>query len=148
MKSTFVYTGIRVRDMDRAIDFFTRVLGMKLEGRVKVRWTKGEFANLMTGDGKHWLELNWYAEDSPVAGPYREGDELDHLGFEVKDLAEALACLKEEGYVAKHGPYHGGGWHIAFVPVVDGLWLDVFHRDPKPKKRSKPRKKRSARRGR
>jgi len=138
MKSGFVYTGIRVRDLDRAIDFFTRVLGMKLEGRLKVRWTKGEFANLFTGDGKHWLELNWYADDSPVAGPFREGDELDHLGFEVEDLGAALEQLKAEGYLPKHGPYHGEGWHIAFVPVVDGLWLDVFHRDPKrPKKKAK-----------
>ena len=143
MKANFVYTGIRVRDMDRAIDFFTRVLGMRLEGRVKVGWTKGEFANLETGDGKHWLELNWYAADSPVEGPFREGDELDHLGFDVPDFAAALARLKDEGYVPKRGPFHGGGWHIAFVPVIDGLWLDVFHRDRKPRKKAtRPKKKR------
>ncbi len=146
MKAQFAYTGIRVRDMDRAVDFFTRVLGMKLEGRVKVGWTKGEFANLVTGDGKHWLELNWYAADSPIEGPFREGDELDHLGFEVPDFADALDRLREEGYVPKRGPFHAGGWHIAFVPVVDGLWLDVFHRDRKPRKKAKPKKNRTARR--
>ncbi len=141
-----MYTGIRVRDMDRAIDFFTRVLGMRLEGRVKVGWTKGEFANLETRDGKHWLELNWYAPDSPIEGPFREGDELDHLGFEVPDFAEALERLQAEGYTPKRGPFHGGGWHIAFVPVVDGIWLDVFHRDPKRRKKAKPRTKRARRR--
>jgi lactoylglutathione lyase len=144
MKAQFVYTGVRVRDLDRAVDFFTRVLGMKLEGHVKVAWTKGEFANLKSSDGRHWLELNWYAADSPVEGPFREGDELDHLGFEVADFGAALARLKEEGYVPKRDPYHGGGWHIAFVPVVDGLWLDVFHRDPKPQRKAKPAKKRTA----
>ena len=149
MKSVFRYTGIRVRDLDRAIDFFTRVLGMKLEGRVKSGWTKGEFANLETGDGRHWLELNWYAPDSPVEGPFREGDELDHLGFEVPNLEEALAQLKEEGYEPRIGPHHGGGWHVAFVPVVDGLWLDLFHRDARPRRRRKSAKarSRSARRG-
>lgn len=146
MKSKFVYTGIRVRDMDRAIDFFTRVLGMRLEGRVKVGWTKGEFANLETGDGKHWLELNWYAPDSPIEGPFREGDELDHLGFEVPDFAKALEGLKAEGYTPKRGPFHGGGWHIAFVPVIDGLWLDVFHRDRRPRKKAAAPKKRRPRR--
>ena len=115
---------------------------MELEGRVKVRWTKGEFANLRSGDGKHWLELNWSAEGSPVAGPFREGEELDHLGFEVEDLNAALGTLDKEGYKPKYGPFHGGGWHIAFVPVVDGLWLDVFHRDPvKRKRKPKPAKK-------
>ncbi|HYM40574.1 MAG TPA: VOC family protein [Thermoplasmata archaeon] len=148
MKSAFAYTGIRVRDLDRAIDFFTRVMGMKLRGRVKPKWTQGEFANLLSRDGKHWLELNWYPEQGPVEGPFREGDTLDHLGFEVDDLDAALASLKEEGYLVKHGPFHGGRWHYAFVPVVDGLWLDVFHRATKPTKKrriARPRKTRRRR---
>ncbi len=136
MASTFVYTGIRVRDLDRAIDFFTRVMGMTLKSRHKAGWTKGEFANLFSGDETHWLELNWYAPDSPIEGPFREGDELDHLGFEVDDLKEMLARLKQEGYEPKHA-YRGGGWQIAFVPVVDGLWLDLFHRPaPRPKRKA------------
>ena len=140
MGAEFAYTGLRVRDLDRAIDFFTRVLGMKLEGRVKADWTKGEFANLRSGDGKHWLELNWYAADSPIEGPFREGDELDHLGFEVDDFEGVLARLKEEGYEPRHAS-SGGGWRIAFVPVVDGLWLDVFHRPRRrPKKKAGSRK--------
>ena len=131
-----MYTGIRVRDLDRAIDFFTRVLGMTVQHRMKSGRTKGEFANLLSGDGAHWLELNWYADDSPTEGPFREGDELDHLGFEVEDVGAALRALKEEGYVPRYGPVRGGGWHYADVPVVDGLWLDVFHREPgKPRKR-------------
>jgi hypothetical protein len=113
---------------------------MELEGRVKVRRTNGEFANLRSEDGKHWLELNWYAEGSPVAGPFQEGEELDHLGFEAEDLHVALERLKAEGYEPRYGPFHGGGWHIAFVPVVDSLWLDVFHRDP-VKRKAKPAKK-------
>ena len=153
MGAEFAYTGLRVRDLDRAIDFFTRVLGMRLEARVKADWTKGEFANLRCGDGKHWLELNWYADDSPIEGPFREGDELDHLGFEVDDLKETLARLKAEGYGPKHS-YSGGGWQIAFVPVVDGLWLDLFHR-PRPRRRpakrrgsSRPKRSGRSRRGR
>ncbi len=145
MQAAFAYTGLRVRDLDRAIDFFTRVLGMTLEGRVRAAWTKGEFANLRSGDGKHRLELNWYAADSPIEGPFRKGDEPDHLGFEVDDLREALQRLKAEGYVPAHGPFHGGGWHVAFVPVVDGLGLDVFHRDPdRPKERKRRRAASSA----
>ncbi len=145
MKSELRYAGIRVRDLDRAIDFFTRVMGMKLHNRFKSRWTKGEFANLLTGDGAVWLELNWYAADSPVEGPFREGEELDHLGFEVGDLDAALAELKAEGYVAKHGPFRAGRWHYAFVPVVDGLWLDLFQRSAAPKKKAKPTKRKKKR---
>src|SRR5437867_353717 len=108
MRFTFEDTGLRVRDLDRAIAFFTETLGMRLEARVKANWTKGEFANLFTSDGKHKLELNWYAEDSPVAGPFREGDELDHLGFAVDDFDGALRRLADAGFKPALGPFHEG----------------------------------------
>ena len=98
MRFKFGYTGIRVRDLDKAIQFFTSVLGMKLQGRIRAPLNKGEFANLLTPDEKHWLEINWYADDSPVAGPFKEGDELDHLGFEVDDFDGALHRLEDAGY--------------------------------------------------
>jgi hypothetical protein len=44
----FGYTGIRVRDLDGAIDFFTKHLEMILRSRVKADWSKGEFANLVS----------------------------------------------------------------------------------------------------
>jgi catechol 2,3-dioxygenase-like lactoylglutathione lyase family enzyme len=145
MRFTFEDTGLRVRNLDRAVAFFTETLGMRLEARVKADWTKGEFANLFTSDGKHKLELNWYAADSPVAGPFREGDELDHLGFAVDDFDGALRRLADAGFKPALGPFHEGGWHIAFVPVVEGIWLDVFHVDAERPKAT-PRKKASRRR--
>jgi len=145
MKFKFGYTGVRVRNMHEGIKFFTKVLGMKVQHRIKAPWNKGEFANWVTGDGKHWLELNWYADDSPVAGPYREGDELDHLGFEVDDFDNALRRLDEAGYPTLIGPTKAGNWNVAFVKGIDGIWLDIYHITPRRKKASKPKvqKKRS-----
>jgi len=100
----FRYTGLRVRDLDGAINFFTQVLGMKLESRVKAPRNKGEFANLTSKAEKQWLELNWYADDSPIAGPFQEGDALDHLGFQVDNFNKALDRLKEAGYPVVLGP--------------------------------------------
>lgn len=146
MNFEFKYTGIRVRDMDKAIDFFTKVLGMKLRGRIPAPWNKGEFANLVSKDGKHWLELNWYADDSPVGGPFKEGDELDHLGFEVDDFEAAIRRLKDAGHPPLIGPITAGEWEVAFVKVIEGIWLDVFkiHRRPKKKSASKTRKRKSS----
>ena len=149
MDYRFRYTAVRVRDLDAAIRFFARVLGMKLAGRSKVVANKGEFANLSSKDEKHWLELNWYADDSPVAGPFREGDELDHLGFEVDDFDAALARLREEGYTPTQGPFHFGKWSVAHVPVIEGLWLDVFHiakTPPRRRKRAAPKARASKKR--
>ncbi len=140
MSFVFRYTGVRVRDMDKAIEFFRDVLGMKLENRINAPWNKGEFANLRSKEGTSKLELNWYAEDSPAAGPYREGDELDHLGFQVEDFDGAMKKLIEAGYPVQIGPIKAGGWRFAFFKVVDGIWLDVFYISPskkKPKKKTK-----------
>ena len=144
MDFRFRYTGIRVRDLDGAIDFFTKILDMNLDSRVKAPWNKGEFANLTSKGGKHWLELNWYAHDSPVAGPFREGEELDHLGFQVDNFNKALNRLKDAGYPVVLGPHHVGGWSVAFVKAFDGIWLDIFKMPGKKKikKRSKSRRRR------
>lgn len=134
------YTGIRVRDMDKAIEFFRDVLGMRLTYRRKVPKNKGEFANLSGKEGSAYLELNWYADDSPVAGPYREGDELDHLGFKVPDFEAARKKLTEAGYPVQIGPISAGAWHLGFFKVIDGIWLDVFSITER-KKKAKPKAK-------
>lgn len=143
MTFEFRYTGIRIRDMDKAISFFCGVMGMKLENRIKAPWNKGEFANLRSKEGGPRIELNWYANDSPVAGPYREGDELDHLGFLVDDFDLAVKKLTDAGYPIQIGPIKSGGWTFGFFEVIDGIWLDVFHISP-PKKKPKEKAKRKS----
>ena len=141
----FRYTGIRVRDMDEAIKFFRGVLGMKVEGRIKAPWNKGEFANLRSKEGGPRLELNWYSDDSPAAGPYREGDELDHLGYLVDDFDAAAKKLTHAGYPIQIGPIKSGAWTFGFFRVIDGIWLDVFQiRSPKRKPTRKTKRKKSS----
>jgi catechol 2,3-dioxygenase-like lactoylglutathione lyase family enzyme len=121
----FGYTGLRVRDIDKAIEFFTNVLGMKLREKIEAPWNKGVFANLgYDGDG-HYLELNWYAKDSPHNTEFVEGDQLDHLGIRVKDFDGTLKKLQDAGYPVKIGPIHED-WDVAFVKGYEGIWLDIY----------------------
>lgn len=130
MKFSLAYTGIRVRDLDRSVEFYAHVLGMERLRRIKSPETDGEFAVLRSEGSSHWLEINWYAEASPVAGPYREGDELDHLAFQVDDLDAALGYLKERGYPAVRGPIETKSTRWAYVKDPDGIWVEVFQRWP------------------
>jgi len=125
----FGYTGLRVQDIDRAIEFFTEVMGMKLQGRVEATWNKGVFANLGYDGDEHYLELNWYATDSPHYTKFVEGDQLDHLGIRVKDFDGTLKALEAAGYPVKIGPIHEDKWHIAFVKAYEGIWLDIYEVD-------------------
>src|SRR2546427_13274552 len=63
----FRYTGIRVRDLDRSIAFYTTVLGMQVTWRMRIRETGGAIAVLKSPRGSQRLELNWY----PPRGRYR-----------------------------------------------------------------------------
>lgn len=98
MKARLIYTGIRVKDLDESIEFYTKVLGMKLTGRSKIAETKGEVAGLVSEEGGHLLELNYYGKSSEFATKYGVGEGLDHLAFMVDDLDEAKAEAAKAGY--------------------------------------------------
>lgn len=130
MKFAFTYTAIRVRDLDRSIDFYTKVLGMKLLHRIEAPETKGVLAVLGTKESPHVLELNWYADDSLVAGPYREGEELDHLAFRVDDLDAALKYLEDAGHPRVPGRRRSQGAEWAYVKDPNGVWIELFRSLP------------------
>jgi methylmalonyl-CoA/ethylmalonyl-CoA epimerase len=96
MKAKFVYTGIRVKDLDESIKFYTEILSMKLTHRAKIKETKGEIAVLEDDDGK-MLELNYYDKESPFYVDYEVGEALDHLAFKVDNLDKTIEELNKRG---------------------------------------------------
>jgi catechol 2,3-dioxygenase-like lactoylglutathione lyase family enzyme len=55
----FTYTGIRVRDSGRSIEFYTKTMGMKEVRRGKMR-AGGIFVQLRSKESDQMLELNYY----------------------------------------------------------------------------------------
>src|SRR5271169_3010188 len=72
------YTGIRVRDLERSRKFYVEGLGLRSAGNGRMA-AGGQWEELKDPQSGAVLELNFYPDDPP----YREGDELDHLGFRV-----------------------------------------------------------------
>jgi lactoylglutathione lyase len=120
----FRYTGIRVRDMDRSIDFYTRVLGMRVEWRQNIRETGGTIAVLKSPRGSQRLELNWYPPKG-MHKRYRQGDELDHLAFHVRDVDAFLKANRGEFKVAMK-PFDEGSSRLAYVTGPDGEWIELM----------------------
>jgi lactoylglutathione lyase len=125
MKTDFTYVGIRVKDLESSLEFYTKVLGMKLVGRGKVEQTKGENAALKCKEGGFILELNYYEEDSPFHTKYVVGEGLDHLAFKVDNLDTAL----EEAKKANHKTIlqiksNGSRW--AYIEDPNGIWIELF----------------------
>jgi lactoylglutathione lyase len=125
MKTKFTYIGIRVTNLQRSIDFYTKLLGMKEIGRGKVKQTKGENVALQSEKDGFTLELNYYEKDSPYNTRYSAGEGLDHLAFKVEDLDKALEEARKAGHpTILEIKGDGGRW--AFIEDPAGIWIELF----------------------
>jgi lactoylglutathione lyase len=145
-KIRFLYTGIRVRDLDRSVKFY-RALGMRVLFRGKMDHG-GEYVHLALPRSIVRLELNYYPEGNPHHTPWGPGSEFDHLGFVVDDADRWIARLKKAGATEAVPPWSETTSRIGYVNDPDGVTLEVFSRIPKPRKaRPVRRPTRRARRG-
>lgn len=122
---SFSYTGVRVRDLDRSIAFYTGVLGMRLTFRMKLRKTHGEVALLQSARSRQRLELNWYEPGSRYARPFRVGEGLDHLAFRTADLGRAIREFRKAGHPVVDGPHGSAKAAWIYLQDPDGLWIEV-----------------------
>lgn len=125
--SCFLHTMIRVGDLDRSIDFYTRILGMKELRRTDV--PDGQYTLVFVGydDGSGAeIELTYnYGVTS-----YDHGTAFGHLALGVPDVAGACARIREAGgkVVREAGPVKFGTTVIAFVEDPDGYKIELIEK--------------------
>ena len=74
MDFRFVYTGIRVKNMEESLKFYTNELGMIIADPLeRTLPTKGSVVTLKSPNSEQLLELNHYEPDSPYNSPYVSG---------------------------------------------------------------------------
>jgi lactoylglutathione lyase len=121
---------LRVGDLDRSLDFYTNVLGMKLLRRKD--YPEGKFTLAFVGyqdesEGAV-LELthNW------DTSRYEIGTGYGHVALEVDDAARACALVRERGgkVTREAGPMKHGTTVIAFVEDPDGYKIEFIERKP------------------
>jgi lactoylglutathione lyase len=117
------YTGIRVRDLDRSIRFYVDGLGLR-EGPKGRMAAGGQWQELKDPESGAVLELNFY----PGEPPYREGDELDHLGFRVNGLNSVISRLESLGGRVRIPAFTDGDERLAFLSDPDGVWVELYER--------------------
>ncbi len=88
----FVYTGIRVRDLNRSVKFYTETMEMKEVDRGRML-DGGVYVQLKSANSEQKLELNYYPPGKKYWEEYVEGSELDHLAFRCEDVRESYRKL-------------------------------------------------------
>jgi len=119
-----VHTSITVKDMDSSIRFYTEHLGMRLIRRREVPENNAEIAFLGDEGAAHQLELtHWRAKKE-----YVEGDQLDHLAYQVEDLDSVIQEFKRKGVEIAKEPFslQGSSRRIAFIKDVNGIWIELI----------------------
>lgn len=128
---TLLHTMLRVGDMNRSIDFYTKVLGMNLIRTVDRPEQQYSLAYLGFGkgnaEGQAELELTYnYGVSS-----YDMGGAYGHIAIAVPDAYAACEKIKQAGgnVTREAGPVKGGNTVIAFIQDPDGYKIELIQRE-------------------
>ena len=118
-----LHTMLRVGDLKRSIDFYTKVLGMKVLRQKD--YPEGRFTLAFIGygdeDKEAVLELthNWDPED------YTGGRNFGHLAYAVDDIYATCQRLMDHGVAINRPPRDG---HMAFVRSPDNISIELLQK--------------------
>jgi len=124
----FLHTMLRVGDLQRSIDFYTQVLGMRLLRTSENPEYKYSLAFLGFAANPEQAELeltyNWGVDR------YELGSAYGHIALGVPDVAAACAAIRAAGgtVTREAGPVKGGSTIIAFVADPDGYKIELIQR--------------------
>jgi lactoylglutathione lyase len=123
-----LHTMLRTGDLQRAIDFYTEVLGMRLLRQKD--YPDGKFTLAFLGYGEESdntvieLTYNWGVSS------YELGEGYGHIAIEVDDVYKATDDIRERGgkILRDAGPMNAGTTIIAFVEDPDGYPIELIGR--------------------
>jgi lactoylglutathione lyase len=120
---------LRVGDLQRSIDFYTQVLGMKLlrtSENPEYKYSLA-FVGFEGNPGQAEIELtyNWGTDR------YELGTAYGHIALGMPDIYAACEKIRAAGGEVSRepGPVKGGTTVIAFVTDPDGYKIELIQRD-------------------
>ncbi len=123
-----LHTMLRVGNLEKSIDFYTRVLGMKLlrtTERPEQKYSLA-FVGYAANPDQAEIELTY---NHGVAS-YELGTAYGHIALQVEDVYASCAAIKAAGgtVTREAGPVKGGSTLIAFVEDPDHYKIELIQR--------------------
>jgi lactoylglutathione lyase len=121
-----LHTMLRVSDLNRSIQFYTEVLGMRLLRRQE--YPRGEYTLAFVGYGDEKdssvieFTYNWGVSE------YELGDAFGHISIEVDDVYAAAERIRNRGgkVIREPGPMNAGSTVVAFFEDPDGYQIELI----------------------
>ena len=127
MSKRILHTMLRVGDLDRSINFYTNVLGMKLlrkSDNEEYEYTLA-FIGYADESDSTVIELtyNWGTSE------YDLGTAYGHIAISADDIYETCEEIRRAGgeIIREPGPVKGGTTEIAFVKDPDGYSIELIN---------------------
>ena len=121
-----LHTMIRVTDLEKSLNFYTNILGMKLLRRHEYPDGKFTLAFVGYGDEKNHavieLTYNWDVT------AYDKGNAFGHIAIEVEDAYKTCELIKAKGgkVIREAGAMQHGSTVIAFIEDPDGYKVELI----------------------
>jgi lactoylglutathione lyase len=124
-----LHTMLRVGDLQRSINFYTKVMGMTLlrtTDRPDQQYSLA-FLGYASNPDQAEIELTY----NYGVSEYEMGTAYGHIAIGVEDAAATCAAVKAAGgnVTREAGPVKGGATVIAFVQDPDGYKIELIQRD-------------------
>ena len=123
-KLRFLYSGIRVRDLERSVRFY-QGLGF----RVILRGTMdhgGVYVHLQQPRSDRRIELNYYPKGTRFYTQYPRGAEFDHFGFITENVDAWVRKMGRLGGRVAIPSWTETGQRLGYVADPDGFVIEVF----------------------
>jgi lactoylglutathione lyase len=118
----YLHTMLRVRDLDKALDFFCNKLGLSETRRKDSE--RGRFTLVFLGaeKGGNELELtyNWDQNEEYPAGRF-----FGHLAYQVDNIYDFCQSLMDNGVEINRPPRDG---YMAFIKSPDGHSIELLQK--------------------
>lgn len=125
MAIKFLHTRIRVSDLERSIDWYSKTCGFEVHKRSDKSPQGNQIVHLQIPGNEHMLELT-YSPDYKVEFP----EDLMHTCIGVDDIVEYCQKLEDGGFEIWPDQWKekftSGGTRMAFLTDPDGYEVEIL----------------------
>ncbi len=122
----FLHTRLKVRDIDRAIAFYSRYFNMTCRGR-KTSPRGSQLAFMQAPGSPTELELAYLPWDPDFQLP----EDIFHLAFQVDNVPDTLEKMRAEGVkITEECTTMANGRSMAFIEDPDGYEIELLSGQP------------------